>query len=404
LLSGAGARADSGTAEARFAEGLSAFNAADFPTAQRLFEQSLELGLQSPAVHYNIGVAAYRGGDFARAERAFREVAKTPAMAALAHYNLGLVALKREDPRAARGWFELAAREADDEQVAGLAARRLEQLPRQASSAPWSMYARGGLGHDDNVALRSESLDIPGSGEDDTFAELLVAGSYAFLPSWRVDGAAGSTRYASLDEFDQSALSLGVARELSIGDWNVELGGHASQLSLGGDVYEQSAAASAHAARTYQQLGTLRAHVRLSSVDGKGEFAGLSGTRTNLGVQYESAWRSVGFVAHARAETNDADDAVFASRWFELGGEVRWAASPLWSFAADAALRRTRHRAEPAEDSYTDRRVAFRLEAMRTLGKQAQVSVRYERERNGSPNDAYDYERNWLAASIEIWR
>jgi hypothetical protein len=46
----------------------------------------------------------------------------------------------------------------------------------------------------------------------------------------------------------------------------------------------------------------------------------------------------------------------------------------------------------------------LRLEALRTLGKQAQVSVRYERERNQSPFEAYDYERNWLAASIEIWR
>jgi hypothetical protein len=397
-------RADTGTAATRFAEGRAAFDAADFPNALRLYEESLRLGMQGPAVHYNIGVAAYRGGDFVRAERAFREVAETPAMAALAHYNLGLVALKREDQESARGWFELAAREAKDEQIAGLAARQLGKLPQAAPSAPWSLYARGGLGHDDNVALRSESLDIPGSGEDDTFAELLVAGSYSFLPSWRVSGAVGSTRYASLDEFDQTALSLGVARQIPLGDWRVELGGHASQLSLGGDVYERSTAASASAVKTFSGSGTVRAHLRLSAIDGEGDFSGLSGTRTNLGVQYETAWRSVGFVAHARAEDNDSDEAAFASRWVELGGEARWAATPLWSFAAETALRRTRHPTSAAAESWTDRRLAFRLEAMRTLGKQAQVSLRYERERNRSPFDAYDYERNWLAASIEIWR
>jgi hypothetical protein len=105
-----------------------------------------------------------------------------------------------------------------------------------------------------------------------------------------------------------------------------------------------------------------------------------------------------------RAEDNDSDDAVFASRWVELGGEARWAASPLWSFAAETALRRTRHPTSSVAESWTDRRVAFRLEAMRSLGKQAQVSVRYERERNRSPFDAYDYERNWLVAAIEVWR
>ena len=51
-----------------------------------------------------------------------------------------------------------------------------------------------------------------------------------------------------------------------------------------------------------------------------------------------------------------------------------------------------------------DRRLAFRLEAIRTLSKQTQVSLRYEHERNASPIDLYDYERNWLAVSIEIWR
>ena len=61
----------------------------DFSRALDLFEQCVALGMQGPAIHYNIGVAAYRSGDLARAESAFREVARTPAMAALAHYNLG---------------------------------------------------------------------------------------------------------------------------------------------------------------------------------------------------------------------------------------------------------------------------------------------------------------------------
>jgi len=359
--------------------------------------------MQGPAVHYNIGVAAYRGGDLTRADQAFREVANTPAMAPLAYYNLGLVALKRHDATLARGWFERAARESTDERLTSLAARRLEDMPAAPAGAPWSVYARGGIGYDDNVALRSESLNTPGSGEDDSFAEMMFSGSYTFLPSWRLDAAAGLMRYSSLDEFNQTALSVGVMRDLPLAGWSLELGAQGTQLSLGGDVYERSIAAAAQASRTFQGLGTLRGQARLSAVDGEGDFSGLSGSRTELGVQYEWAWRAVGFIAHTRAEFNDSEDPIFASRWVELGGEARWGISPLWGVNAGVRLRRTHHPAQPSQDAWDDDRFAFRVEATRALWQQAQLYVRYEHERNDSPIDVYNYDRNWIAASIEVW-
>jgi tetratricopeptide (TPR) repeat protein len=389
--------------EIRFAEARAAFDAQDFVKAQLLYEQCIALGMQGPAIHYNIGVSAYRSGDLARAESAFREVARTPAMAPLAYYNLGLVALKRSDPKRARGWFERAARESTDEKLTALAARRLEEFPSAPAAAPWSIYARGGVGYDDNVALRSESINTPGSGEDDSFAEFMAAGSYFFLPSWHFDAAAGLFRYSSLDEFDQTALSLGVTRDLNAGGWHLELGGHGTQLSLGGDVYERSIAAAAQASRTFTGYGTVRAQARFSAVDGEGDFSGLTGDRTELGAQYEWAWRSLGFVTHARAEFNDCENEAFASRWVELGGEVRWGISPLWAVNAGARLRRTRHPAQEIQDAFDDDRVAVRIEATRSLWKQAQLYLRYEHERNDSPVDLYRYDRNWVAASIEIW-
>src|SRR6185436_14985442 len=192
-----------------------------------------------------------RSGDYLRAERAFREVARTPAMAQLAYYNLGLVALKRDDAAAARGWFEHAAHEPTDEKMAALAARRLDELPKPRVVSPWSYYARAGLGYDDNVALRSDSIDSPGIGQDDVFAEVFAAGSYGFLPLWRIDAAAGLMRYSDFDEFDQGALSLGVARGVPLDDWYVEVGGYATQLTLGGDVYERSVAAAAEASHEF---------------------------------------------------------------------------------------------------------------------------------------------------------
>jgi tetratricopeptide (TPR) repeat protein len=400
------ARADDAAAQARFTEAHSAFDAGNYSQALQLFEQCVTLGMQGPAIYYNIGVAAYRSGAWERADQAFREVARTPAMASLAYYNLGLVALKRDDRRTARDWFERASSAATDEKLRVLAAQRLADLPAApAAESPWSYYARAGVGHDDNVALRAGSISTPGTGKADSFAELLAAGSYSFLPSWRIDGAAGLMDYSKLDDFDQSALSLGVAHALPFDSWYLELGGYGTQLSLGGDVYERSAAVDALASKQFRGCGTLSGKMRLSAVHGEGDYSGLTGTRTELRGEYQWAWRALTLAAHLSAEFNDSDDEFFASHWTELGAEARWAPSPLWSFSAAARQRHTTHPEVPdTQAQFDDRRTALRLEATRTLWKQAQLYVRYEHERSQSDVELYDYARDWIAASIEVWR
>jgi tetratricopeptide (TPR) repeat protein len=401
------AHAASADARARFDDARAAFEAEDFPRALTLYEQALAAGIEGPAIHYNIGVAAFRSGDFARAETAFREVARTPSMADLAHYNLGLVARERGDARAAREWFE-RVRGSTDARLAALAVRNLGELPPPPRAA-WSYYLRGSAGYDDNVALRSESIETAGSGDDDAFADLLFAGSYSY-GAWRADLAAGRLDYAELDDFDQSALSAGIARGFSLDAWYLELGAYGTQLSLGGDVYERSAAAVVRASRSFSQGRLLRAQFRFNAVDGRGDFDGLTGSRSELGVTYEWSHRAWTFTTRARGEINDTDDDVFASRWFELGAEARYALSPRWSLSGGAALRRTRHpgldATETAEatSAWTDSRRTYELAAARTLWKQSQLLLRYEHERNSSPVEGYDYDRNWIAVSIEFWR
>ena len=393
-------------AQTRFAEANAAFAAADFPRALQLYEQCVALGMSGPAVHFNIGVAAYRSGDYPRAERAFREVAATPAMAALAHYNLGLVELKRGHERAARGWFEQAAQDSGDDRLRSLALRRLQELQPESTPRAGSIYARTGFGYDGNVALRSDSIDSPGSGQSDEFGELFVAGSYSFLPTWRVDAAAGLLRYSDLGDFNQTALSLGVAHRMSLESWYFELGANGTQLTLGGDVYERSVTAAAQVTRAFSHQQSLHAQLRAASVDGEDEFSGISGSRTGFAIDYTWGWRSWNFAAHASAERNDTQDDFFAQDWNEWGADARWAFSPLWNFSAGATWRRTRHSAQPEfeQPGYEDHRNALRLEATRTLWKQAQEYLRYERERNRSPVEVNEYDRDWIAVSLEFWR
>lgn len=404
LTTGIRCDAASAEAEALFAEGTAAFNAEEYSRARALFERALAEGVEGPAVHYNIGAAAFRAGDLPRAERAFREVARTPSMAALAKYNLGLVALDRRDEREARDWFEGVLRQDPaNPRVMALASRQLEELPQPDVAGRWSYYARGGVGHDDNVALRSDTIASSASGDADSFGELNVAGNYSY-GGWRFDAGAGMLEYAKLDDFSQSSLYLGGARGFRLDKWYFELGALGSQLSFGGDVFERSVSAGALATRMFYDGGRLRAQVRAGSVDGKGAFTGLTGDRQELGLYYDRSWRRWYFGAHARAERNESEDPIFATRWLQVGAEARFTATPLWGFLMNASLRRT-SRPDQSETvpGWDDDRVTLQAGIMRTLWRQAQLFVRYEHESNGSPVPGFDYDRNRASASVEFW-
>jgi hypothetical protein len=88
-----------------------------------------------------------------------------------------------------------------------------------------------------------------------------------------------------------------------------------------------------------------------------------------------------------------------------MGAEARWSATPLWTFVGGIALRRTKHPAQSTtQDAWDDDRTALRLEATRQLWQNAQLFVRYAHEMNQSPIAENDYDRDWVAASIEFWR
>lgn len=406
LLACPRAWADSAEADALFAEAKTAFEAQDYSRARALFERAHAAGMQGPVVHYNIGAAAFRGGDLPRAERAFREVAEastTPSMTALAHYNLGLVAMQTHEDREARRWFERTVEESPDRRVVDLASRRLSELP-EVRAPVFSYYSRAGFGYDDNVSLRSSSIEGTATGVEDSYGELLLAGSYSFGP-WRVDAGTAFLEYLSHDEFSQSIYSLGGARVFSLRNWYFEVGASAAQLSLGGDVFERDTAASALASRVFDDGSRLRALVRASQVKGKADFIGLTGDRQEFGLYFDKGWRSWIFGAHARAEINDSEDPLFATRWMQLGTEARYALSPLWGLTAIAALRRIAHPTQSETVAgWNDNRTTLQLGLTRALWKQTQLFVRLEHERNASPVAGYDYDRNWVAASIENWR
>jgi tetratricopeptide (TPR) repeat protein len=404
LLASSPVSAATDRAAAYFSEAKAAFEAQDYSRALALFERALEGGMDGPAIHYNIGVAAFRGGDLPRAERAFREAGRTPSMAALAHYNLGLVALDRRDEREARDWFRSSIeRDAADGRLTALTSRRLEELPQARTNGAWSFYARGGAGHDDNIALRSETAAESATGAMDSFADLSLFANYS-LGGWRFDAGGSTVRYTEQNDFSQTSLYLGASRRFRLDNWYFELSAQGSQLSFGGEVFERTTTGGAMAAWLFEGGGRLRAQARMGAVKGQGFFSGLTGDRTELGLYFDKPWRNWNFIAHTRAERNKSEDLIYATRWIQVGAEARYAMTPRWGFMLGTALRRTTRPAESAVlPGWKDKRLALQAGATRALWKQAQLAVRYEHEGNESPVAGFDYDRNRVSASMEFW-
>jgi hypothetical protein len=246
---------------------------------------------------------------------------------------------------------------------------------------------------------------VPSSatGEQDSFAELTFSGNYS-VGAWRFDAGGGMVEYQRLDDFSQSSVYLGGARRFRLDRWYFELAAQGSQLSFGGEVFERSTTAGVMAARVFANGARLRAQTRLASVKGQGFFTGLTGDRTELGLYFDKPWRAWHFIAHTRAERNDSEDAIFATRWVQVGAEARYALSPMWGLTLYSAVRRT---TRPAESElipgWDDDRLALQASVTRVLWKQAQLYLRYDHETNESPVAGFDYDRNRVSASVEFW-
>ena len=191
--------------------------------------------MDGPAVHYNIGVAAYRSGDLARAERAFQEVARTPAMAALAHYNLGLVAVATRRV-AQRPAMSSSARRAMPAMSDSPRSRRgaSTNCRRSPHRSPGRCMRARGAGYDDNVALRSESIESSAqrrrrcvrrtAGLGQRFFRTGLAASTPRWRCWTTPSSTNSTR--------ASCRSVRGA-DFRWDAWYLEPGGYGTQLTLG---------------------------------------------------------------------------------------------------------------------------------------------------------------------------
>jgi tetratricopeptide (TPR) repeat protein len=354
-----------------------------------------------PAVHYNIGVAAYKLSQFERAARAFEQVAGTPSMAALAHYNLGLIARAQNDAAAARGYFERAFAQTQDERLKTLTSAALEELNATAPAGGplWAAFGAAGIGYDDNVALTANGQALGVARESDTYLDGLFVGSLQLNRDWRIDADVAYLKYGDLDEFDQLGIGAGVRYRKEIAGWTADIGAQQGITYIDGDRLDWRQSLFLQASHAFANVWGMRARYRLSNVDGADRYAGLDGVRHELSMRLTYANPGWTTAATYVFDVGDFESAALsASRHYVLV-DARKFVTPIWTARATLGYRNSTYD-DPSLG--TENRVEFSAGVEYLLSDQWTVVAEYSYTDNDSDADELDYDRNRIQVGAEV--
>ncbi|UHQ54308.1 tetratricopeptide repeat protein [Microbulbifer sp. YPW16] len=349
-----------------FSQGTTAFKRGDYGVALERFEAARARGNRSNNLSYNLGVSLYRLGRYPEASVWFESLLDSPQWHDLALFQLGLVAEKQGDRKLAQRRYKRVAASRSEKlrRLAGVRLDHLDDPARPAGPARDSGAARGGgrrgsallrlaAGYDDNAyALRDELLAGASEGED-SYTDLFAWGQYrlAGTPSdgWRLQGYAFRRSYSEYSSLDLSSLSAGVARDLSWGAWQLELGGAAEQVGLDGEEVFRQLRLQAKARQRIGD-GELELSFVPSRFSGGSGYEYLDGTRQRFGADWEQPLGRAQLEVGYQLDLNDRDDLLVATETGDnfysyspvrhtFGAEVQWSLAGNWLLSAGSEYR-----------------------------------------------------------------
>lgn len=380
-----------------WASGSQAFESGDYLSALRFFEMGRDMGLDGPAVHYNIAVSQFKLRQYEAAARTFSLIAdRFPSMRGLAEYNLGLVAQRLGDSAGARVHF-LRAYETSPENrtIRVLASRRLrESEPDVRIASRWTGAIGIRAGNDDNVALRDQALSPDGTAGESSMADLFasVRGPWTGRNGFRLEGNAYLLKYVDADAFDQSEISGGGFYDWRSGDWRLQAGIQAGAGWLGGDAFDRKAGVNGRIVR-YIGSGALvdLRYIYDEVTEADVRFAGIEGSRRQLDARYR--WYRDGHRVQLRylLETNDRLDPGVSADRDRFGIDYRFQPEAGLGYEAGVDLRSSNY--AEVETPREEDLLTFRAGLNYTFGNNSQVLVEFREWDNDSTDEAFSYDR-----------
>ena len=404
------------TATARanpFEDGVAAFRAGDYATAQIHFETARSNHV-SPALLYNLGSVYYKLDQLELATQTFTELTQDKRWAALAHYNLALIARKQDEPGQAAGHARIVIASSGDAKLLGLARRLLDEVTPEepARRVTAGIYA----GYDDNVQL---GLDPAASGSDqgDAYSELYANLQYPVpgaVQDLILDAGAYALTYQDLDQYNYGSVRLGLRKGLGRSRWQPWIGFYLDYLTLDHDPFQQVLGVSLSLDQVLgkrRPVSLLLLSERIEDQDTAYDY--LAGTRHRLRLEYRKPEFAGGKLGvRAELEYNDRDTLTIGTDTFSysparitLQGKWSWLATRHWETGISTVLSAARYRDEEirndiAEGQREDRQLELRLTLRYVLDKQRDLEAQFSHINNTSNFDEFDYTRNLILFGI----
>jgi tetratricopeptide (TPR) repeat protein len=413
-LSCAGARLALPAEPTGLADGVRAYRAGDFRTAEQLFRAALAEQPQSAAALFNLGLSQYRLGDFAAARRSFLALRAYPEMTAVAEYHLGLVAARTGQPERAAGHLRAAAAGGDD-RLRRLARAALEMLGERPVALVPAAYALLALGADSNRNRLDEDYEIPGRDTEGAYHEF--SGVLQYPLGWMDDLELRSNLfqrdYLDDDALDQRSAQVSLRKSWRFGHWQLSTapGGEVVHLDQRGVV--SSLGLALQAVRRAGSM-TFRARYEPAQLWAEPEIDYLEGTRQRLDLGYEMQFGRVLLALGYDVEDNsDAaralDDVSGTQPPLRHGPRLRLsrALTPRLTLDLNAAWHEGRYRDIDSPFFAIERRIDDQMYLGSTLrwrlGESWGLRLDYRFYDNESTLELYDYDRHMAQLGVD-WR
>jgi len=168
LWSGLAGQVQAMTADEAFADGNRLFRDDLYWAALLRYGQAADAGMDTPLLHFNTGVAHYRAGQYDRAREELLKARISSRLALVATYNLGLTEYAAGNDAEALRWFRRSRDQEENPRIRQLSIEAIARIRQDAGSerevetrvraepvtrefTEFELYARAGLGSDDNV-------------------------------------------------------------------------------------------------------------------------------------------------------------------------------------------------------------------------------------------------------------
>lgn len=394
-------------AELAFAAGNRYFEIGDFEQALLEFRTARAVGMQTPAVLYNIGVCEYRGGYYAESVETFGDLSvRYPSMQALANYNMGLALVRLDQKDAARAALR-RARIGGDDTLVRLTDELLARLDGERNSrrAPspknWYGFMDAGFGHDDNVALLDDSSIPTGQTTESAFGEFF--GQAGWSPGsagkFRLNASTYVVRYADASEFNQAALRLGAAWQWTAHRWRLGAEPYYSYSILDADGFEQRLGISLAAYRDLSpatQFSVRVVHENINEISERFDF--VAGHRELLGlnlVRRDEQQRAN--LSYELSVDERASAAVSPVRHRFRAG-YRRIINANWSVGAELSFRSSRY--DDLDGPRDEDLGEAALSVARSLSSVWQLTGQYRYSNNESNIVGFSYDRQRISVAL----